>query len=213
MHAILLSGEAQLLDDKIQEITKKYPKRELFKYSAQISYSIDEVREIIRLVQRSLPEKTTRIIVIKAAEKMTPEAANSFLKTLEEPLTRTLFILTAQNTELVLETIRSRCQIIELASRTDFNPTQDELELYEKLLSGNLGQRLSLVDTYPDRQKAIDFCTNLIKVARKKTFEKLGSGEAGRHSEIIKNAQESIFNLKLNVNPKIALTSLFLKFT
>ena len=47
-------------------------------------------------------------------EKMNSQAANSFLKILEEPPKNTYFFLIAENTELVLPTLLSRCQQITL---------------------------------------------------------------------------------------------------
>ncbi len=55
-----------------------------------------------------------KVWIIKDAEYMTQEAANSFLKTLEEPPPYSLFILTVERPKDLLPTIMSRCQIIRL---------------------------------------------------------------------------------------------------
>lgn len=54
-----------------------------------------------------------KIMIIWHAEKMNPECANSLLKLLEEPPAGTIFILTTDTPELMLETIVSRTQRIE----------------------------------------------------------------------------------------------------
>ncbi|MCX7785887.1 MAG: hypothetical protein N2201_06675 [candidate division WOR-3 bacterium] len=53
-----------------------------------------------------------RVVIILNADKMTNEAANAFLKTLEEPQQQTLFILTTERLSYIIPTIRSRCQIV-----------------------------------------------------------------------------------------------------
>ena len=52
--------------------------------------------------------------VVVAAECMRPESANAFLKTLEEPPPRTLFLLLSERPEKLLPTIISRCQRVDL---------------------------------------------------------------------------------------------------
>ena len=51
-----------------------------------------------------------KVGIIVSADRMTPPAANSFLKTLEEPPADTVFILLTSDLERLLETILSRCQ-------------------------------------------------------------------------------------------------------
>lgn len=54
------------------------------------------------------------IAVIDGADTMTPRAQNRFLKTLEEPQPGTVIMLLSENSENLLQTIRSRCQTIRL---------------------------------------------------------------------------------------------------
>jgi DNA polymerase-3 subunit delta' len=54
--------------------------------------------------------------VIVGADRMTDAAANVFLKTLEEPPPQTLFLLLTDSPQLLLPTIVSRCQRVELES-------------------------------------------------------------------------------------------------
>ena len=70
--------------------------------------------EAVRNLQKKLSflpyEGKTKVAVIDGAESMTPEAASSFLKTLEEPPSSTVLILITSNPFLLLPTIVSRCQ-------------------------------------------------------------------------------------------------------
>lgn len=58
------------------------------------------------------PHKEYKIYIINEAEKMTIEAQNALLKTLEEPPEYAIIILITNNKEQLLDTIKSRCEII-----------------------------------------------------------------------------------------------------
>ena len=58
------------------------------------------------------PHKKYKIYIIDKAEKMTLEAQNALLKTLEEPPEYAIIILVTNNKEGLLPTIRSRCEIV-----------------------------------------------------------------------------------------------------
>lgn len=58
------------------------------------------------------PHKECKIYIINEAEKMTIEAQNALLKTLEEPPEYAIIILITNNKEQLLDTIKSRCEII-----------------------------------------------------------------------------------------------------
>ena len=71
---------------------------------------IDDLREILSRVNHSTVGR--KIFLIHEIERMNHEAANFFLKTLEEPPPRTTFILTTNNLPLLLPTIVSRCRVL-----------------------------------------------------------------------------------------------------
>ncbi|HDD45265.1 MAG TPA: DNA polymerase III subunit delta' [Candidatus Desulfofervidus auxilii] len=72
--------------------------------------------EQIRFLEQTLSLKPfiakKRVVIIKQAENMTLEAANAFLKTLEEPPLNTILILTTSHKYQLLPTIVSRCQMV-----------------------------------------------------------------------------------------------------
>ena len=67
------------------------------------------LREDVRTVPNDLDFK---IYVIENADKMTPQAQNAFLLTLEEPPSYVRFILLCENADLFLETVRSRAPVL-----------------------------------------------------------------------------------------------------
>lgn len=73
---------------------------------------ISSIREIKREFAYTTTEPGWRVVIISEAHLMGEEAANAFLKTLEEPAPQTLLILTSSARERLLPTILSRCQEI-----------------------------------------------------------------------------------------------------
>src|SRR5699024_7684752 len=71
-------------------------------------------------------ESNKKIYVVKQAETLTLNAANRILKFLEEPNRETTAILLTENGQSIISTIRSRCQVLDLAP---LNPIQFQQQL------------------------------------------------------------------------------------
>jgi len=77
---------------------------------AAMNIKVDLVRELVNWLQLSAPPKQYRAALIDQADSMNRNAANSLLKTLEEPGERAVLILAADRPGSLPATIRSRCQ-------------------------------------------------------------------------------------------------------
>lgn len=75
------------------------------------SLGVDEVRQLIAEISKKPYEGNKKVVIIYEAHKMTVEAQNAFLKTVEEPPQGVFIILLSENSEQILDTIKSRCQI------------------------------------------------------------------------------------------------------
>jgi len=73
---------------------------------------IDQVRALIKELSFSPFEGAMRVVLIEDVQTMTRNAANSLLKILEEPPPDNLLLLVASDSEPILSTIISRCQLI-----------------------------------------------------------------------------------------------------
>jgi len=80
---------------------------------------IDEVRAMIQQFSQTSFSGGWKVGVIICADRMTAEASNSFLKTLEEPPQKTLLLLVTNEPQSLLATITSRCQRIVLNDEDD----------------------------------------------------------------------------------------------
>jgi DNA polymerase-3 subunit delta' len=79
------------------------------------SILIDQVRTLIATLSLKPQYSTQRVVTITPADKLNRAAANSLLKTLEEPEARTLLLLLTHNPSSLPATIRSRCQFLSVA--------------------------------------------------------------------------------------------------
>ena len=73
---------------------------------------VDEAFEIVKSLSLKSYEGGYKVMLIWMAEKMNTAAANKLLKLIEEPPEKTIFILIAEDEEQIINTIRSRCQIL-----------------------------------------------------------------------------------------------------
>jgi DNA polymerase-3 subunit delta' len=72
--------------------------------------AVDQVRELMQSVNLKATEARYKVIIFVSADRLNVQAANAFLKTLEEPPGNTVFLLLTTDPSRMLETIRSRCQ-------------------------------------------------------------------------------------------------------
>ncbi|WP_375619811.1 MULTISPECIES: DNA polymerase III subunit delta' [unclassified Bartonella] len=73
---------------------------------------VDDVRDIMHFLSRTSQDNGWRIVIIDSADDMNRNAANAILKILEEPPSKTLFVIIAHSSGKLLPTIHSRCQKI-----------------------------------------------------------------------------------------------------
>lgn len=103
---------------------------------------IDQVREVVEAAPGRPFEGLHRVWIFDGVEagRFGAEAANAFLKTLEEPPDHVRFVLLAANPTAVLPTIRSRCQAVALPGAVavaDFLGEQIQPELTATVLAGH----------------------------------------------------------------------------
>ncbi|HUR65008.1 MAG TPA: hypothetical protein VMZ03_01555 [Chitinophagaceae bacterium] len=99
------------------------------KENSQGKITARECDEIIKKLSLKSFESEYKILIMWMPEELDKEG-NKLLKIIEEPPPNTLFILVAENEELVLPTIVSRCQLIKI-------PALENREIEEALISRN----------------------------------------------------------------------------
>jgi len=110
--------------------------------------TVGQMRELMREVQLKPTETGYKIAIITAADRLNAQAANAFLKTLEEPPARSVLILLSTEPQRILETILSRCLRLNFFGdhARPLDPAQKEwLARFDTLAAG--GQK-SLLSRY-----------------------------------------------------------------
>jgi|GEM_PF-193190 len=117
-----------------------------------LTLGIDQIRTLKSAVSLKSSWGGYKVVVVLEAERMTQEAANALLKTLEEPPHKTVIILTASARDGLERTIVSRCQHVgfELVKHETIRSVlihqchvpEDKAELWAYLSCGSLGRAL-----------------------------------------------------------------------
>jgi len=94
--------------------------------SDSATIKIDNVRDMKSDVYAMPREGGAKVYIIPNAEKMTAQAQSSLLLVIEEPPPYVYFILTTSSTQLLLDTIRSRCTLFRLGSSAEEKTEIDE---------------------------------------------------------------------------------------
>ena len=116
----------------------------------------EECNRILQKLSLKTFESTKKIMIIWLPEYLAKEG-NRLLKIIEEPPEGTHFILVAENQELILNTILSRCQLvrinplsdedIQLGIRARFPKQADQAASVARLANGNFNEALSLMSS------------------------------------------------------------------
>lgn len=127
---------------------------------------IGQIRTLQNEIALRPVQAERRVVLLDGAEFMNNAAANCLLKTLEEPPSQTIFILTTANRSSLLMTLRSRCRTINFDKLTTEEIKSEllrrEIDNAEKIsiiADGSLGHALKLSESggYEMRESAIDF--------------------------------------------------------
>ncbi len=121
-----------------------------------------------------------RVVIIRHAQLLNPQAANALLKVIEEPPAETFFILLAEEFSQLLPTLRSRCQVIRFARTCSHEPVTAEVQQKAMtfLTDGLRGERSGLsvaLEQARDRESAQALIQVLQEILRDWTVELSGA--------------------------------------
>lgn len=115
----------------------------------KLSIKIDAIRDLQRGLQLAAYEGRFKVVIVRGFDAANRNAANAFLKTLEEPPSNTVLILTASDADTLLDTIKSRCRVvgirpipaatIQQALVTRWHVPHEKARLLANLANGRLG--------------------------------------------------------------------------
>lgn len=154
MHAYLVVGkDKKKVEEKGEELVLGFGAKRLdFSFA-----SIEEARNLISFLSLKVDGPTA--IVIADFNKVSEEASNAFLKSLEEGGENLFFVLMAKGEEGILPTIKSRCLIVRV-DRAKSVAGADE-EASGEFLEGSLSLQIRLISNVKGRLEAASFLENI----------------------------------------------------
>ncbi len=173
------------------------------------SIKIADIRELLEQASLKPYEGKRKIFIVLEADRLTQDAANAFLKTLEEPPLDTLFILCVESKNALLETIQSRCFEIKLKPQ----PSRIESGLETLWESGSAKNWIDSLDDWSDKSKPalIENLTRIADAVRAKIESE--NHEMNLYAAL--HALDAIFEaqdaLDANVNQKLVISWLEMK--
>lgn len=149
---ILISQDAKIKQQAVDEllnglkVKKGHP--DLLYFEPEEKLGIAQARNIKDFLSIKPFQSESKVVVLEDASRMTVEAQNALLKTLEELPKKTTFILASSTDANFLPTVLSRCEVRYLSNQLpDVN-----LDI-EKLINSSLEDRFALIEKCKDRDK------------------------------------------------------------
>lgn len=195
MHAFLVVGGSQ--ESRLVEAEKLAKKEQAKTYIVTLQ-KIADAKSVRNLLKLGHNNKTA--YVIYDIDESSPEAANAFLKQLEEPQENVRFILTAKTSVAVLPTIVSRCTVIYSESKLD----PEKFKRAKEFIDMPQTEKLMFINTLSKRQHALEFVENFLEcgstlIREKPTIET---------SSLLQKALTTRLRLKGNANPFLQMLDL-----
>lgn len=144
---------------------------------------IDDIRDIKSFLSLKPYYGPYKFLIIDKADRMTDDASNALLKTLEEPAPHSIIILVTANPKLLLPTISSRCETIkflppeeneiaEFIKQKNYKTKEEDLSFLLKLARGRIGWLIGELETdrLAETKKNID---DFQKIIGQGIFEKM----------------------------------------
>lgn len=171
--------------------------------------TVDQIRDLAADAQVLPNEAERKVYIIEEAELMNPNAQNAALKLLEEPPLTVVFLLCTVNPNLLLETVRSRCMLLNVAGGQEA-ADDDSQKLADGFLSAvRSGDRIRVYRWLSKNElNKIDLTAAFVDAALSRTADML-CGRISR-GNLTPQQQMQLFRLlsrcsdylKVNVNPK-----------
>ena len=217
-HAHLIAGEDGVGKGKLANILAKFILNgdldreyvDIINYSSEkSSFGVDDVRDIIEEVYKKPFEKDKKVIIIHEGNKLTIQAQNALLKTIEEPTKGVYIIILCESLELILDTIKSRCEIYKLKPLTKselyeyikikkFNYDENEIKSAIAFSEGVPGR----IDRYFNDDKLRELRNNIVILIKNLNKNDL---------EAILQQEESFSNLKNDKEEVLNIFGLFIR--
>lgn len=183
----------------------------------ETSIGIQAIRQMQAQVALAPLVSPVTVVVIEDAQLLTVEAQQALLKTLEEPPPQARLILETSHQSVLLPTVLSRCQIIDLGTAMQYSADEifSCINILKKLSEAPIGKRLQLLETIAaNRENTQTWVDLAIAAAREEMKGKFqGKGyriQLEKPGQLLRRLLTAQSQLGLNISPKLVLDHVFL---
>ncbi len=115
----IIAGDDDAEFDEVMRQT--HPDLHVFKPAGTGAYLVDQIREVTHDAELAPIRARRKVYIVAECNRLSGAPANAFLKTLEEPPETVICLLIASSEAAVLDTLRSRCEVLVLqtGAKTD----------------------------------------------------------------------------------------------
>lgn len=147
-HAIFLTGERGGVDKYLVDFFSYHGVSQVANPDIFVvllsTFGVDDARAVSeRAIERSFGKK--KFFVIRS-DKYTPEAQNALLKTLEDPIPNTHFVVFAEDTQILLPTLLSRMLVVRVGD------TESVVVEAKKFLESPYAKRIAMAQKFADKK-------------------------------------------------------------
>ena len=217
-HAHLIVGEDGIGKSKLAKVfalqilegvdTRQYV--DIINYHPKkASFGVDEVRELIVEVSKKPFEGNKKVIIVHEGNKLTIQAQNALLKTIEEPPSGVFIIILCESLEQILDTIKSRCQIYKLTPLSKGEIAQYIRKLRTNASDEEILAALAYSEGIPGRAERF-LTDNKLKNLRELLLDVLGEANNGA-ADVLLRYETLLLSYKDNKDEILSILTAFIR--
>lgn len=175
----------------------------------KLSFGVDEVRELIAEVGKKPFEGNKKVIIVHEGNKLTIQAQNALLKTIEEPPSGVFIIILCESLELILDTIKSRCQIYKLTPLSKSEITEYIRNIKSNATEEEILASLSYSEGVPGRAERF-LTDNSLKKLRELLLDVLAEANNGA-ADVLLRYENLLLSYKDNKDEILNILTSFIR--
>jgi DNA polymerase III delta prime subunit len=173
------------------------------------SIGIEEVKELQKAMRYKPFQEEKQVGIILQAEKLSTQAQNALLKTLEETTETSSYILCVDNVRNLLPTIKSRGIVIYSSSQIEKTSVEEDLENFLDL---DPLEQFNIIEKYSeDKDSSLSFINSLEERFRKRLELDIKNGNidsSQKNLSFLKTVQKSREKISANCNRRLTLEAM-----
>ncbi len=204
-----LAGEISVFAEHGFELNTNNPDIFELKQTKE-TIKIEFIRKLIEWVNKKPFQNSMKLAVIRNAEKMTVQAQNSLLKTLEEPPNNTVIVLFTNNSRLLLPTIVSRTdtRYLKRTIVVEEEVSKTPKNLGQKFLYADYMERLQLIEEWVGAHLSREELTEILQSLISEIITEKGISDTNTAQSMLKYCTFALSGVHYGANLRLTLETL-----